>query len=191
MTTEPKPEHKAWAKYLIGTLPDHNINVFCYYDDTKERKIDILTGRNKDGVVAATIGVMELDQGNNVGVEVHTEILMDCRGENEYIGNVISTIAFFMIKDRWKAAPGVVFETMIEMYAPDLEVKHALFVPPIQWGEGMGEVVLGSKTIYPLLAVPITDNENEFLLKEGASALEELWTEKNVDVFDWRRHSAV
>ena len=76
---------------------------------------------------------------------------------------------------------------MVSMYAPDLDVKHVLFVPPFQWGEGMSRVTLGDRTIYPLLAVPITDGELQFVKDCGADALTSLWERRHTDVLDWSR----
>jgi hypothetical protein len=76
------------------------------------------------------------------------------------------------------------------MYSPDLEVKHIMFVSPFQWEEGMTKINLSTKTIYPLLAVPITQREYEFIKNNSAEALEELWVSKNTDVLNWQRSNA-
>ena len=76
---------------------------------------------------------------------------------------------------------------MVSMYAPELEAKHILFVPPFQWAEGMSRVTLGDHTIYPLLAVPITEGELQFVKDCGVDALTSLWERRHTDVLDWSR----
>jgi hypothetical protein len=191
MTTEPKPEYKSWAMYLQSTMPEHELKVYTYQNDAHTHQINIARGRNAHGVVAATIGVMECEQGGDPNVPIFTEILMDWHGGNDSIDSVLSAIAFCMLKDGWKAAPGVVFQNVIEPFLPGLEVKHVLFYPPMQWGDAMDNVPLGVKTIHPLLAIPITQPEFELLGRSGLGALEDFWTRTKCDVYDWFRKSAV
>jgi hypothetical protein len=190
MTSEPKAEYKSWAMYLQSTLPEHELKVFSYQNDARTHHIDIARGHNAHGVVAATIGVMDCSQGQDPSVPIFTEILMDWHGGNEAIDSVLSAIAFCMLRDGWKAAPGVVFQNVIEMFLPGLEVKHVLFYPPMQWGDAMDSVPLGTKVIHPLLAIPITQQENELIRASGLGVLEELWTRTGCDVYDWSRKSA-
>jgi len=80
---------------------------------------------------------MEYDQGRQPGPPLRTEILLDARKRACDVANVAATIAFFIMKDGWEVAPGVTFARIVEMYAPDLRVKHILFVAPFQWDRGM------------------------------------------------------
>jgi len=181
------PLHKEWAKYLRDKVPGES-RVQRYYDEGEKHQIDIFTSRNDEGTVAATVGLMDHDQSQNPAVSVFTEILMDAKGPNSVISNVLSTIAFFVIKDGWKVRPGAIFEKMIEMYDAELSVKHVMFAPPFQWDNGMTKVQLSTKTIYPLLAVPITDAERDYAFINGTDALENRWAHDHVDVLDWGRH---
>lgn len=190
MSTGPKPEFQAWAMYLQSTLPQHELKIFSYDNDAKTHKIDIAKGRDADGVVAATIGVMELDQNPGSNAPMFTEVLMDSRGESPGIEKILCTIAFSMFKDRWKAVPGVVVKKVMAMWRPELEVMHVLLYPPIKWADSMDRVPVGAKTIHPLQAVPITDQENQLILSSGLGALEDLWTRTKCDVSDWYRRNA-
>jgi hypothetical protein len=164
------------------------VHVTIHADEDEKHRIAIFTSKNAEGIVGASIGLMDRNQSRNPAVQVFTEVLMDARGENSIIGNVLGTIGCYIIKNGWKAGPGVVFEKMIDMYAPDLAVKHVLFTPPFQWKDGMTKVQLSKKTIYPLLAVPITDAERAYAASKGAEALEERWERDHTDVLDWQRH---
>ena len=187
----PPPAHKEWARFLKSQIPG-TVQV-CKHrnDDDPSKWIDIFTSENSEGVVAATIGVMDFDQSRHGRTPVHTEILVDCRGHFPEVPNIAATIGQYLIKDGWKAAPGVTFAEMVSMYLPDLEVKHVLFVPPFQWENGMTEVELSDRTVYPLLAVPITDWELELVKDCGADALESKWLERSTDVLDWERKGFV
>ncbi|HZN67397.1 MAG TPA: suppressor of fused domain protein [Tepidisphaeraceae bacterium] len=132
--------------------------------------------------------MMEYDQGRQPGPPLRTEILLDARKRACDVANVAATIAFFIMKDGWEVAPGVTFARIVEMYAPDLRVKHILFVAPFQWDRGMTRVELGDRTIYPLLAVPITEGELGLVKAHGSLELERGWERSSTDVLDWSRN---
>jgi antitoxin YqcF len=186
----PPPAHKAWFRLLNTGLPGSTKKVVRYHDETNAHHVDVLTADGDDGTIAVTIGIMDLDVSPRTP-SVHTEILMDARGSHPAIANMLSTIAFCIIKDEWKPAPGVVFPSIVEMYDESLHVKHVMFTPTIQWEMGMNPVVLPGRTIHPLLAVPITNLESKFVDENGAEALERIWEARKVDVFRWTRPSAV
>ena len=189
----PKPPaaHVEWAKYLRSKVPGDAIHVRRHYDDAEQHAIAIFTSENAHGVVAATVGVMEVDQRRGEGPPLATEILLDARGRRPYAADVLATVAFFILKDGWRVRPGVTFADIIPMYAPELRVKHMLFTPAFQWQEGMTRVTLTDRTIYPLLAVPITDEELELVKSRGADVLEERWIRSSTDVLDWSREGVV
>jgi hypothetical protein len=163
------------------------LRVESYYDEGNLHSIDIFTSRNDTGVVAATIGLMDINQSRRPGVDLCAELLVDVRGGNQYLCNILSSIGFFIIKDGWKVAPGVVFEKMISMYMSNSLMKHVMFMPAYQWDEGMIRVYVGSKMIYPLLCVPITEEERKYVVERGADALKERWVDAGTDVLDWKR----
>ncbi len=187
---KPSPDHIRWAKYLQLIIPEVPSRVVKYLDEGDEHQIHIFSADQENGTTCATIGLMDIDQSLN-GSGLHTEIILDCRNNYDFVGNVLSTVAFFCIKDRWRIKPGVVFETLIDMYTNELEVKHLMFTSAFQWTpEVINSVKLDAKTIYPLLAVPITESENRFIQLHGDEALEDLWEQHQVDVLNWKRKSA-
>lgn len=186
----PPQRYKQWVRYLRDMIPG-DIRVSGYADSDDANKIDIFTSSNADGVVAATVGLMDHDQSPDPAVAIHTELVLDARGQQPKLCNVLSTIAFFVIKNGWKLAPGVVFEDMIERYEPSLDIKHVMFIAPFQWETGMTRVELERQVIHPLLAVPITERERQFVADHGDDALMKIWESANTDVLDWTRRSAV
>jgi hypothetical protein len=173
-------------------LPGNAIDVHEHLDDAEEHSIAVFTSRIGGGVVAATVGVMDVDQRRGgSGPPVATEIIVDSRTDRPYVAGLAATLGFFIIKNGWKAAPGVTFARMLPMYAPELRVKHVLFVPPFQWEQGMTRVTLSDRTLLPLLAVPISDDELTLVESQGAKELETRWSRERTDVFDWDREGAV
>ena len=182
--------HKKWAQHL-RTLVGGECAVHNFYDESEENSVHIFRSINDDGIVAATVGLMEIDQSKNKDIQVFVEILMDQRGHDQTIESVLSTIAFYILKDGWRIAPGVVFEQMLEMYFPNHPIPHVMFIPPFQWETEMTSVQLETKRIYPLLAVPISEAERQFAAKNEDGALESLWMSTDTDVLNWSRQSAV
>lgn len=185
------PEHRAWAQHLRDSTPEGQVAVTLHTDEAEEQTIAIFSSRNVDGVVAATVGLMEHDVGDDAEEPVFVEIIVDARGDAAWVAEIVATIAFHVMKDGWKPAPGVIFEGAVEMYSPELQVKHVMFVLPIQWEDEMHEVELEDKIVRPLLAVPITESEAAFVRAHGSEALEDLWARAEVDVFDWSRSGVV
>ena len=183
----PPAAHIEWAKYLREKVPGDAVHVARHYDDGERNAIAIFTSENADGVGAATVGVMDCDQARPGKPPLATEILLDGRGRPAHIANIAATIGFYIIKDGWRVAPGVTFSDMVSMYEPALCVKHVVFVPPFQWKHGLSRVTLGDRTIYPLLAVPITDAELRLIQEQGADVLQERWEQLSTDVLDWSR----
>jgi hypothetical protein len=184
---KPPPAHIAWSKYLREKVPGDAIHVARHYDEGERNAIAIFTSENSEGIVAATVGVMDYDQARPGKPPLATEILLDARGSSKTIANIIATIGFYIMKDGWRVAPGVTFADVVSMYEPSLRVKHVIFVPPVQWEEGMTRVALEDRTIYPLLAVPITDGELRLVQEQGADELQKRWERASTDVLDWSR----
>ena len=190
-TDDLAPEHREWAQHMRDSTPDGQVALTLHTDEAEEQTIAIFSSRNVDGVVAATVGLMDYDVGDEPDEPVFVEVLVDARGDAAWVAEIVATIAFQVIKDGWKPAPGGIFERAIEMYSPELQVKHVMFVPPIQWEDDMSEVELGGKIVQPLLAVPITESEAVFVRAHGSEALEDLWARVEIDVFDWSRSGVV
>jgi antitoxin YqcF len=183
-----KEEYKEYSSYISDQIGGDDIDVVCYDDESGENEIDIYTNKSEDGTVASTIGLMEIDQSVDPKMKIYAEILMDDQDSNEFLSSILSTIAFFIMKEKWKIAPGVILKNVIEMYIPDLNVKHVMFIAPFQWDDDMLEVHLSTKKIvYPLLAVPITERESKFVIENGSEALEKIWIEKDCDILNWKR----
>jgi len=189
MSNTPSDNHKAWAIHL-RSLIGGEISVHVYYDETEEHSIPIFTSTNDEGTLCATLGLMEIDQSQNPDVQIHSEIILDKRGSSEGVANVLSTLAFYIIKNGWRVAPGVVFKDIMRIYFPELNLPHLYFTTPFQW-TAMSKVKLPEGTIYPLVAIPISESEDKMASEENGQALENMWAKENVDVLNWNRANAL
>lgn len=183
----PSSAHKAWASILRERIPD-GARVHNYWDEDESHSIAIFSGHIDEEYFASTIGLMEVEQRSHQGVSVTTEVLIERRGTDQWLGNLASTIAFFVLKDGWRIAPGIIFERMLEIYDPQTALPHLMFVPIFQWDD-MSSISVGERMIFPLLAVPISEGESQLVAKRGSQALEHRWDALKTDVFDWTRES--
>jgi len=184
------PEQKQWAVYLRQRTPGE-MRIERFFDGPELHHIDVMTFESEEGVVVGTIGVMEVELSDDEKQSVRCELLIEATGKNTAVQTVVATAALAVLGEERKVAPGVVYEGMVEMYVPGLEVKHLWFIAPFQWEDEMARVELEGRTLLPLLGVPITEGEFDFIKENGPIALEKLMAEKECDVFDWRRGSLV
>jgi hypothetical protein len=183
-------DRQRWFEHLCrfgGT----NATVLANTDPSGAYRVEIFRADSKDGVLLSTIGLMDIDQGSNPASPVFTEILMDSHTPNDKLGSVLGTIGLHVVKHQAKLAPGVVFERAIDLYFPQHALPHAMLILPFQWAEGMNKVELATKTIHPLVAVPVSQAEREFAAQNSLQALEQMWQSQRTNLLDWDRASAV
>jgi len=108
------------------------------------------------------------------------------------LGNLVATAAFYVVKDRWLAAPGVVFPDLVAEYYPTGNVRHLMWAEPFDF-EGLSTFSVDDLDypIHALQGVPITDREYDLLLRDGYFALETALEAAGVEHFDFSRESAV
>lgn len=177
--------------YLRDTMPSQQVRITHHCDEDEQHSINIFSSHYQDRTIAATLGLMDLDQSQDTNWQLFIELIMDARGEINCAAELLSTIALHIMQQGLKITPGMVFEELLEFFLPGLAVKHILFTDPFQWEQELSKVILGDKTLYPLLAVPITDEENQYLDLHGLDALEDRWKATDADLLNWERHSAV
>jgi antitoxin YqcF len=188
MDNQPSDRHKVWALHL-RQLVGGEVSVNVYYDEAEEQCIPVFTSASDEGILCATIGLMEIDQSQNPEIQINSEIILDKRVPDKRVPNVLSTIAFQIINGGWKVAPGVVFRDIMRMYFPEINLPHIYFTAPFQWST-MAKVDLPGGAIYPLVAIPVSEEEVRVAGASGDRILEEGWTQQQVDVFNWDRQGA-
>ena len=192
-------EHRKKIAHTVAGAIGFNPQVKNYFDTDEKHSIHLLTVTDPiDSLVKfyCTLGVCEspnmIEQNNDSFKDIPIELLMTGYESFEKVPNILSTCAFYIIKDKWECQPGTVFKRMVEMYYPDQVLKHILFVPPFLWEDKLGPIQLSDdKAVNFLLAVPISDNELAFREQHGRAALEDVFEEKQVDVFDLNRPSVL
>ncbi len=188
--TEQKPSEFSKTLYKkLNPILGINSTVFSFGDDGNKLKIYILTTTDpidNNVIYFSTLSLTELGPYHN-----NSEIIITGYQKYEELANVLTTAAFFIIKEEWKSQTGVVFETLVEQYYPDKNVKHLLFVEPYLWEDKLQDLSIGERRINFLLAIPITQAELEYKKTYGHDALENLLEEKNIDIFDIDRKSTL
>ena len=68
-------------------------------------------------------------------------------------------------------------------------MQHILFIPPFLWEDKLTTLSFNDKKIAWLLVIPISEKELEYAKKHGTDALENLFEEYQIDIFDLKRKS--
>ncbi|WP_433958717.1 suppressor of fused domain protein [Cytobacillus horneckiae] len=176
------------ALFAFGGKP----NVTKFWDENNISNIDMLSSINKpyEGISSySTIGLSDHSIEYTVdGTPLRIEIVGASANEYELFPNLLATCAFYIINSNFSVSHGQVFQNMIKMYYPDSEMKHILFVSPFLW-EDLSTINFPNKKVAWLLAVPISENEYLFAQEKGTCTLEDLFEQKEIDIFDMERKS--
>jgi hypothetical protein len=188
-------ENKELAKY-ITTIVGINRAIQRYWDDKNENYIDIFSCDDPNDFevkFSGTIGLsdhpnkVEMKNGNK---NIPIELLITSYKKFDKIPNILSTCAFYLLKDKWTCQPGSVFMRMIDFYYKK-EVQHIMFVPPFLWDDKLEPLTLKSKTVNWLLAVPISESELKYKNANGYANLQNLFEANEVDIFDLNRSAVI
>ena len=165
-----------------------------YYDESERNVVAIVEARETPSRDLETYATASLHDSANLldGSDIRIELFMVvCKGQSK-AGNLVASAAFFVAKDRWLAAPGVVFPNLITEYFPGADVKHVLWVEPFDFpGLSNFDVDGVDASIHALQGVPITDRELDLFGREGFDALERVLEEADAPYCDMDRGSVV
>lgn len=173
----------------IGGMP----KVVRYYDDQDISSIDIYVGENRptEGVnTYATIGLSDYSIGLQLSAEteLRIELISACGDNYDKFSNILSSCAFNIINNQYSCRPGTVYANVVQEYYKDFNMKHILFVSPFLW-ENLSDIQSENNHITWLMPIPISDSEMNYLEKEGLDALEDMFEQNDIDVFDLERSS--
>ena len=168
-------------------------SVIQYLDNNDESEIEIYIGPDRPckGVSTyATIGLSDFSIGLKTAgnKELRVEFIGACASNYEMFANIISTCAFNIINSKFSCKPGTVYSNVVKMYYQDLDMKHIFFTDPFLW-DNLHSLEMDDLYVAWLMAVPISDNEFNFLKQNGSEALEKLFEEKDIDAYDLNRRS--
>ena len=183
-------EQKTIARYLSGVIKGKP-SVSKYWDDAKKSNVDIMSiaDRPNAGIsTVTTLGLLNSDIGLEAdGKPLRVEVLMIFNTSQGSAQNILATCAFNVINSNMEIYPGAVFPRVVELYRPDSDMKHILFVSPYLWSLETKD--FESKKVTWLHGIPISDEEFEFSLSEGTEALEDLLEKEKVDIVNLDRKS--
>lgn len=136
----------------------------------------------------STIGLSDASIGLVVeGVPLGVEIVLSARSNYDFAANILSTCAFNIINLKMTCKPDAIYRDVVEMYRPDLAMKHVMFVDPFLWP--LRSHKFSSKVAAWLFAVPISEKEFEFAEKNGDGVLSKAFEKHQIDVFNLHRKS--
>ncbi len=166
-----------------------------HLDDAEENFVDILTCPNHPEKGVSSYSTIGLSDSPLImqGLEYPTrlEIVGACYSEFTDFDLALGTAAFCIINSKWPCYPGAIFPDVLKMYNLSPTMKHFLFVPPFLWEDTLKTMYFEKKTVAWLLAVPISEKEIDFAEKNGPDALEDIFVEKQIDIYDLKRLSVL
>lgn len=68
-------------------------------------------------------------------------------------------------------------------------MKHILFITPFLWD--IDDLLFEDRTVIWLMAVPISNEELDYLRRNGSDKLEQLFEEQQIDFYDLNRQDVI
>lgn len=166
-----------------------------FWDDRRSSHVDVLScgDRPQPGVTSyATVGLSDwpLFQ-DGVEYKARLEITGACGSSFEGFDHALATAAFAIINSRWFCFPGAIFPDVLSINQSSPTMRHLLFAPPFLWEDELPTLHLEDKTVAWLLAVPISEEERALAEHTSADELQDLFEERQIDLFDLERPSVV
>lgn len=168
--------------------------VRAYYDDSEQHVVAIVESQGSPHRQLATYVTASLHAQENRldDQDVRVELVLVGEAGRPEVGNLLATAAFYVTKNRWLAAPGVVFPDVVTEYFPDADVRHLMWVAPFDFGGLSSFSADGFELpIHGLQGMPITDAEWSLLRRRGFEALEQALRGASALHYDLARVSTV
>jgi hypothetical protein len=179
-----------WAAF--GAKP----RIIRYRDDTNTLFVDIACVQDRPEEGTASYSTVAFSNNplffNGNATSLRVELLGICGNEDQQFANLISTICFVIIRNKFFCEPGTILSDVIDVYYPNLgggNMKHILFGNPVFWN--LETMRLPSKTVAWVLCVPITETERQYADEHGVARLEERLEECDANVANLSRNSVV
>jgi hypothetical protein len=187
-------EDKAVAAYIAKAFGG-KWDVHEYNHDDLPLSIDILSAPNRPvrGVTSyATLGLFATPmQFGKKEFPTRVEIVGACASKEKAFPNVLAAAAFAVMRTQYLIYPGACMPEYVAEFIPKTKVPHLYFTSPFLWEDKLRELKQKSRTINFLLAFGISEAELVFLNDKGDDALEDLFEEKQIDIFNAYRKSAI
>lgn len=187
--TDITPMLQELAIYLRDTVPCDDLQINRYFSEDETQHIDVFTCRYQGNSFGSTIGLLQMNHGDGTDWPIHIELLMDAEGEQDSLDRLLSSMAMFTLNENITLAPGMVFDELFEHFVPHRPLRHILFMDPFSREDILSKITVAGRILYPLLAVPISSEESQFIEQQGLDAFEEEVKSKGTNLLDWLRPS--
>ncbi|MHC2065922.1 suppressor of fused domain protein [Bremerella sp. T1] len=192
---KPSAEDKKVAKHASAAFGG-SPSVAEYLHDTESLSVDILSCENRpcDGVTSySTIGLSRFPMfaENQPELSIRLELAGACASQSDLYANVMASVAFCVMQTKKMYMPGSIMQKYVSEYCQFTTVPHLYFTAPFLWEDSLTSLDLGGESVVWLLLVPISDSELHFLFQHGDDALESLFEEEQIDIFDLSRMPVV
>ena len=135
----------------------------------------------------ATIGLSNSQyRTTDDNLPLGVEILGACGSSFELFPNVLSSIYFQVISGQ-ECAPNSVFRNVVASNNASKTMSHVLLVDPFVWSKSLPNLRFKDKTVSWLQSVPMSDGELTFFEENGLEALHDLFSERQIDVYNLDR----
>jgi antitoxin YqcF len=183
------------SKYVEGVF-NGTPKVTEYIDNEENSTISILEFANhpvSEVVSYSTLGLSDhMQTADKSNKPVGVEVVAVCRSDYTVFPSIMSTIAFYLINSRYPIYPGTIYEGVISLYAEiKTQMKHILFVYPTAWKTKFKTLDLDEVKVTWMMAIPISDAENQYAKENGFNALGNLLEKNEIDVYDLCRKSVL
>ncbi|QBH01546.1 suppressor of fused domain protein [Xanthomonas oryzae] len=191
----PSNRQKEVAQLTAAAFQIDRPSITRFYDEQRVSDIGILVAPNspEDGITSyATIGLSDhplMRGGKEFSSRV--EMLGLCDSAVQGFDNIISTLAFCVIKSKWFCAPGIIFPDVISMYKISETMSSVYFASPFAWGNRFSSAEVDGLRVAWLMAIPISDAESKLAQTLGSAELEKLLIDHKIDVADINRNSVI
>lgn len=167
--------------------------IFRFADEEEVKTIDLMICENcpDEGITSyGTIGLFNC----NIGLTYEEkplcmELLAACASSIEDFANIVTTTAF-EIMDGKSVYPGYIFDDVVSMYIGNSDMEHILLTYPFLWNNTQN-LPFDDMTVAYLMAVPVSNAEKKFCQQNGLDALETVFEEKQIDIYNIYRPSCI
>lgn len=192
---------KRVARYLTRAFGCEGA-IHRHVDEDGGHQIDVLSCADvpTPGVTSyATVGLSEATlQGRARPLTFGVEIVAACRSDVFDFPNLISTAAFHVLRDGWLCAPGSIFRQVVGMYDLSETLNDVFFVSPFLWGTDLTSAefepegpAMPARRVAFVQMVPVAPSETAHCEEHGPQSLEQIFENRQIDVFDIQRDPVV
>lgn len=191
----PSDRDKKIAQYIAKAFNVEKPSIRRHLDEAEKSDAFILRAGDTPsrGVTTySTVGLSDhplIFRGREF--ETRVEIVGACLEELAGFDDVVATLAFCVINSGWFCAPGSIFPDVMTMYKLSDTMSDIYFTTPFLWEEHLKPLKIDGIQVSWLLAVPISKQEAAYTKEFGPYRLEDLFVEKQINIFDLNRPSVV